>query len=401
MPEFSYEAANAEGRMMKGQISAGSLREAQRSLRAQGLAPVEIGLTTVKAKPKRPPKKKSNRQDQILVMGELAVLLDAGVALAEAVKSLGHSDLPLDLSQAFDQIERGLRQGQRFSVALKAHLPMLPTYVHQLVAAGEMTGQLAEALRDGAAQMDYDYRVLQEIRNALVYPSVLVGAGVTAVLFIFIVVVPRFAAMFQSARVEIPLLSKIVLTIGLFTRDHLLELGLGFGLFVVVVLMLSRRPAVRAAAMEVAPKLPLFGGWLDETEVGRWAAMLSILLRNKIPLIQALELSRTGLRIPSVRDRMSQVEKAVRGGRSLADALSAHTDMMPIGLNLVRIGERAGNLPDMLKSLASLNERSAKDRMKRFLLVIEPLAIIIIGAVIGLIVTAIMLAVTSISNIQI
>ncbi|MFX5476958.1 hypothetical protein ABTD55_23830, partial [Acinetobacter baumannii] len=78
--------------------------------------------------------------------------------------------------------------------------------------------------------------------------SVLVGAGVTAVLLIFIVVVPRFAALFQSARVEIPMLSKIVLTIGLFTRDNLLELGLGFGLFVVTVLMLSRRPAVRAAA---------------------------------------------------------------------------------------------------------------------------------------------------------
>lgn len=400
MPDYQYEAATAEGRIMRGQLTATSPRDAQRMLRAQGLAPLVVNIAQAVKKTSKAARKRGTRQDQILVLGELAVLLDAGVSLAEAVKSLGDSELPRDLSDGLESIERSLRQGQPFSLAIKQHLPMLPPYAYQLVGAGEMTGELASALRDSSTQMDYDFRVLQEIRNALVYPSVLVTAGVSAVLFIFIVVVPRFASMFKTARVQVPLMSEIVMSIGLYTRAHLPEIAGVVALTVFGAMAAWRRPAIRNAIMEFVPRLPLFGAWMVETETGRWAAMLSVLLRNRIPLIQSLEMSRGGLRIPTVRDQMAQVEKAVRGGKSLADALSAHTSLMAIGVNLVRIGERAGNLPDMLRSLAELNERSAKDRMKRFLLIIEPAAIIIIGGVIGVIVTSIMLAVTAISNIS-
>ncbi len=137
-----------------------------------------------------------------------------------------------------------------------------------------------------------------------------------------------------------------------------------------------------------------------EAETGRWAAMLGTLLENRVALLHALELARQGVQLPSLRARLDQVSKAVRGGIHLSQALHDNDAITPTGHNLVRAGERAGELPRLLKSLARLYEESGRVRMKRLLLLIEPAAILIIGGVIGVIITGVILAITSVNTIS-
>ena len=399
MTAFKYQALNGDGATVEGQIEADGMRQAQRMLRKRGLTPVSLqeARSTIRAKKQ---KRVSSRQARILLLRELGVLIEAGVPLAEAISSLAASRGEADLQAALEGISRDLRQGLSLSSGMRKHLAFLPGYVHQLIEAGELTGQLKSALKDATAQMEYEERVATEIRGALVYPLFLLGSGLAAVLFIFIFVVPRFSEMFKEHRDQLPIVSRYVMSTGLFVRDNVFFLGLALIAMVLIIINLARRPAVREWFQAFLMRLPVVGPWLLESETARWTNMLSTLLVNKIPLLKALELARISLNAPELRIRLTQVERAVRGGTALSNALEEYCEFQTAILNLIRAGERAGNLSQMLKMAATMTEESVRQRMKQTISLIEPAAILIVGAMVGLIVISIILAITSLNQIN-
>jgi general secretion pathway protein F len=280
-------------------------------------------------------------------------------------------------------------------------LPSLPAYVFQLVAAGVETGELGAALRDAANQMEYEDRLRQDMRTALTYPTILVVSGLAAVLFIFTAVVPRFSVMFSGRFGELPALSRVVLGMGNAVNDNLVVVVCLLAGAAGLVVLAARQPFVRLAALELGLKLPVLGPWLAQSEIARWSTMAAKLLGNRIPLMRVLELARGGLRSVTLADQMLQVERMVRTGVSLSKALADHTDLESTSVNLVRIGEHAGKLPEMLKSLAEMHDKAGRDRLKRVLLLVEPVAILLIGGIIGVFITAVILAITSVNQIPI
>jgi general secretion pathway protein F len=199
---FQYEAIDSAGRVLTGRIESLHERDAQRSLESQGLLLVSLSLA--KAPAARPALIRFRRavsvQDRILALKQLSLLLKAGVPLVQGIGTLKNQATHPLLGNAFSDMEKRLRSGETFTGALTAAMPTLPPYVHQLAASGEAIGHLGQALEDGGNQMAYERQIRQDIRNALTYPSILIGAGVTAVFFIFIVVVPRFSAMLANTK---------------------------------------------------------------------------------------------------------------------------------------------------------------------------------------------------------
>ncbi len=164
--------------------------------------------------------------------------------------------------------------------------------------------------------------------------------------------------------------------------------------------MALSNPDVRRRVLELMLRVPVLGDWLRETEIGRWSAMLSVLLTNRVPLLKDLELAEASLRLDSLRQRVQHALREIRSGKKIADAMAGARFLNVTGLNLVRVGERSGELPQMLRTLAYLYENAGRQRLKRFLVLLEPAAILLIGGVIGFIMVAIMLAITSLSNIN-
>lgn len=397
--EFRYEAVNREGQTLKGQLSARTELEALQLLRSQDLVPVAVKQFSGRASASKRRFKPASIQDKTLVIRELATLLAAGVSLAEAADSTSQAHEGTHLGHAFGLVYAQLRSGEPLSAALRAAELAFPEYLYQLVGAGELTGKLAPALHSAADQMDYEQRVRQEMRNALIYPAVLVFSGIAATLLIFVVVVPKFTNMLKSSRSNLPEISILVLKTGLFVKENLLWFGLGGVGLVMGCWLVLANPAARRQLLEWVAKLPLVGDWLVHAEIGCWAAMLGSLLANKVPIVRAMELAESGVALQSVSVKLKLAVRDLRAGKKLADSLATHRTVNPMGINLVRVGERTGELPEMLRTLGRIYENASRDRMKRFLILFEPAAILVVGAVIGFIMVAIMLAITSLSTV--
>ena len=395
--DFQYSAAGSAGQVVNGSISAGSEAEALQLLQQQGLLPMALAAAGP-AQARRRARGTASAQDKRLVVRELATLLKAGVPLGEAVESLALAHADSAVGPAFAHMQGSLRSGLRFSQALADSGLVLPPYVAQMTAAAELTGKLAEALADAATQMEYDDRMRQEMRNALIYPAVLVLSGIGATLLTFLVVVPKFANMLKSSKADLPALSVWVLQTGLFVKANLLWIGLAALALVLAGVVVFARPQARAWAWERLAHVPLVGRWLREIEIGRWAALLGILLENRVPIVRAMELAQEAIRLGDMRFKLELALRELRAGKRLADALAGSGLFAPTGLNLVRVGERSGQLAMMLRTLATLYESAARERMKRFLILLEPVAILLIGAVIGTIMIAIMMAITGLTT---
>lgn len=400
--DFNYEAANRDGHVLRGQLSAAGERELLQLLREQDLMPIRVEPVSDQSARQilKPRARPATVEEKCQVVRELATLLGAGVSLAEAVESTSQAHGQTPIGRAFGQVYAQLRGGAPLSQALREAELDLPEYLYQLVAAGELTGKLAQALQGAGEQMEYEQRVRQEMRNALIYPSVLVASGIAATLLIFVVVVPRFANILKSGRANLPDISVWVLKSGMFVKENLLWFGLGtLGLLLAGGMLLSL-PATRRALREWASRLPVLGEWLLHAELGRWASMLGSLLANKVPIVRAMELAEAGVQLQSISTKLRLAVRDLRAGKKLADSLALHRTVNPMGINLVRVGERTGELPEMLRTLGRIYENASRDRMKRFLILFEPVAILVVGAVIGFIMVAIMLAITSLSTVS-
>lgn len=391
MNRFRYKAVSQQGQTFDGTVEGVGLRDAQRILRGRGLTPVSLEPEVTA---RQIPKGRSKPKDRALLVRQMATLLGGGLSLVDAVGSLATTQEKGDLAVALAELEKAIRRGVSFSEALRLHLGILPSYVHQLAEAGEASGSLGASLADAAQQMDYDERIRQDFRTALTYPLVLVLFGTSAVLFIFVTVVPRFAVMVEGSA-NVPLLSQMVVGTGLWVRDNLLGIGLVGSALAGGMYALLRRPEYRARALSLLVRVPVIGAWLREAETGRWSTMLAALLGNKVGLLRALELARGALILPVFKRQMLQVEKAVRAGTPLSRGIEEHTTLARTSASLIAVGEKSGKLPEMLRSLSELHMQAGQNRMKRVLALIEPLAIISVGVVIGTIVLGIVLAITS------
>jgi type II secretory pathway component PulF len=398
--EYSYEAVNRDGKVMKGRINALDQSDALRILKDQDLTPISVGEASSGGKSRAVRSSRTATvEEKAIIFRELATLLAAGVPLAEAVDSTSRAHSDSSMGVLLGAVYAQLRGGASFSQALEAAELGLQDYVYQLVGAGEMTGKLAQALHSATDQMEYEQRIRQEMRNALMYPSVLIFSGIAATLLIFVVVVPKFTNMLKNTRAHIPEMSVWVLKTGLFVKENLLWFGLGSAAAIFGIVLVLSNPKARRQLAETGTHLPLIGGWLLDTEIGRWATMLGTLLENRVPIVRAMELAESGVQLSSIAHKLQLAVRDIRAGKKLADALALHQTVNPMGVNLVRVGERTGELPGMLKTLGKLYENASRDRMKRFLILLEPVTILIVGCVIGFIMVAIMLAITSLSTI--
>jgi general secretion pathway protein F len=393
--KFAYELLTADGKLERGTVEAGSEPEARRALARQGhtLLALETGGARGRAGRIAP-------DALLLAFTELATLLHSGLGIAESVASIVAAHENDALAGALEVLGRAIGQGKPFAEALRAAELPLPEYFYQLARAGEMTGRLAHSLDKAIAQFAYERELATEMRNALIYPAVLVTVGLAAVGLMFAFVVPRFAGLLKDAE-NLPWLAWAVLSGGSFVSRHFALLGLLLLAAVAGVVTALRRPRVREALLEALAGAPLVGTWLAESATASWSALLGALLGQGVPMLDALELANEGVQLATRRGRLQAAARAVKGGLSLSKALEEQGALSPTAYNLLRTGERAGKLPEMLEALAALSAKSGRNRMKRVLLLIEPLAILVIGAGIGTIVIGIVLAITSLSDIPI
>lgn len=396
VPAYNYEVVDASGQALKGRLEAGSPVDVVRRLGADGLTVVNVA----EARQDSPQafRRAPRLADMAVAFRELATLLESGVALGDAVRAQSRGSHHPAVAAAFDVMAQGLLRGKSFLQALTESRLPLPDYALQLAEAGEASGQLGQALRRAVEQMEYDRRVAADLRGALTYPAVLAVAGVSAVVLVFLFVVPQFGNLLDEGN-NLPWLAAAVLTLGVwFNANWWLLVAMAAALAIGAAALL-RNPAGRQRAADFVAALPVLREWFSEADTARWAAVLSAMLASRVELMDALGLAGRGIRVSVRRERLRGALADVRGGAALSAALQKQDALTATGYNLIRVGEQSGRLAETLRALATLCEEGSARRMKRVLALLEPLAVLLIGVVLGTIMIGLMLAITSVNEV--
>jgi general secretion pathway protein F len=400
MQRFAYRARDAAGNSVSGGVLAADETAALRELLRQGLTPIALQGEGVAVAPAAGlfTRRAISVADRVVFLQELGTLLQAGIALAEALPSLARAYAGQSLGTAAQRLQNDVKAGQRLSEALRASGIGLPPYALSLVEAGEASGAVALACEDAAAQLEHERRFQQELRNALIYPVVLIVAGLLAVVVIFVGVIPRFATLLRGTRADIPPLSRSVIEAGVFMQQHLAAFGLGLLALVLLGAVLLTSAEHRRSLLQAVARLPGVGAWLIESELARWSTLLGTLLKNRVGIVDALRLAVSVVHIEALRQVLADAPRELERGRSLSDVLHEQPWFPATRVNLIHVGEQSGQLPKMLLSLGAMQTEASRQRQRRLLALIEPMAILIIGAVVGFLMVSVMMAITSLNT---
>jgi len=313
---------------------------------------------------------------------ELAVLLEAGIPLLEALQTLREKDEGHAADGPLDDVIQALRDGQSVSAALaRAPADFDPLFI-ALVAASERSGQLPTTLRDHATYLAWLQALAGQLRAALVYPVLLLAAGGAVILFLLLFVLPRFAGVFDGMGRDLPLASRWLIDLGTLAAAHP---GATIALALTgpaLALLASRWPALRQAALSALWHSPGLGPRLRLVALARLYRALSLTLAAGVPAPAALALVAGTLPAP-LQPAMQQVLQQVRSGLRLSASLQAQGLATPVARRMLRVGESSGEVPAMLQRAASFHDEEIARLSDLVTRLVNPLLMLVMGVVIG------------------
>lgn len=389
---YFYRARTPDGAIVSNTIIASSRSDALAQIEAERRVPFEVRQEDRVRNSTR-----ISAEEPALALRQLAVMASAGVDLLEALEIVAGSFPDRQLSSCMRATALALRRGSRLSDALRSAAPLTyPDYVYALISAGEASGRLATVLHEAATRLEADRAVRSDILNALVYPAFLVASGATSVAFLLYSVVPRFAEMLANARADVAGFPGAILAAGVLFRDHALLISLIVALALSGVVALFATREGRKTLTTIALGLPVLGAILRIRQRAAWARTMSLALGAGVGLLEATALAADTLPEGALRRGSKAAIAALRGGKAVDEAYLLSGALSPIDASLVRAGQRTGALADMFRAVADRNDADLKNALKRFTLLIEPLAIALVAAIIGAIVLGLVSALVSI-----
>jgi general secretion pathway protein F len=325
------------------------------------------------------------RLSLVAFSNELIALLEAGLSLVEAIDALTEKERDESVRHLLGGVRQRLREGQSLSTALGEFPSSFPALYVATVRASERSGAIAEALRRFVTYQQQIDLLKKRLVNASIYPAVLLAAGSIVLLFLVAYVVPRFSGIYEDIGGELPFASKMLMQWGRLLEAHGLAVGVGSLACAALAGYGATRPAARAAAGRLLARIAMVGRQIELHQLARLYRTVGMLLRGGLPVVTAFEMTR-GLLAEAARPRLEAATRAVREGRSLTDALAAHGLTTPVAERMLRVGERSGNMGEMMERIAAFYD----DELSRFVDVatrlIEPAMMTVIGLVIGLVV---------------
>jgi general secretion pathway protein F len=396
MPAWDYEAVDAQGRVARGRIDADSARGARDRLRAQGLTPVDMreGRATFDAlAASRLP-----ARELALFTRQWATLAQSGLPVDQALAAVAEQADSPRTTKLVTALRGHVEAGEALPAAL-ARFPRTFTPLYRgLVAAGAESGRLADVLARLADYLEARTALRQKFTVALIYPSLvtLVALGVIAVLLVY--VVPQVVAVYEHSRQTLPWLTRaLIATSQFFRATAWLWLVLALAVPLASALALRNR-AVRARWHAFLLRVPGLGRLAGSLDTARFASTLAILVGSGTPLLRALDTASGVMRLDPLAEAARAAAALVREGMPLATALRAQQLFPPVLVHLVASGENTGRLAAMLERAAGELERDAETRLAWLAALIQPVLIVLMGAIVLVLVLAVMLPIVSMNQ---
>lgn len=391
MAIFQYEGKLLNGKRKKGRITAVSLREAKEKLRQESILVTDLselestGLNMeVNLLPER-----VKIEHLIMYVRQFATLIRAGVPIVRATSILRVQTESNVLKKALSQVEDDLKEGIAYSEAIKKHPRVFSNFFSSMALAGETSGNLEEALDQIGLQLQKQYDVKRKVISALTYPLVVSIVAIGVVAFLMVNVVPTFASIFGQLGGELPLITRIVVAVSDFIGAFWwLLLGLAI-LGVLTFTWMLKRDRERFVIDGLLLKMPIFGTIVMKSQIALLTRSLAVLLQAAVPILTAIEITERIVSNRVIRKGLTEAREMMAQGVPLHEPLMRNANFPALMTQMIAVGEESGDLDSMLNEVAEFYETEVETTTDRLKSIIEPLLIVVLASVVGVIVISI------------
>jgi type IV pilus assembly protein PilC len=383
--EFRCRLASPNGEIVEGVYVADTEARLRHDLE-------EKGLYVLSLQPKHaiagvslqlPQRRGISTQEFLVFNQELATLLRAGMPLVQSLDLLRSRVTSPTFRRVLDDVHEKVRAGMALSDAFATHGDQFPRVYTASLLAGERSGNLDAVLRRYVEYTKIIATVKRKTVSALVYPAILISLALVLVAIIVLKVVPAFADFYGSFGADLPLITKVILRVSDFVRTQFIVIIAGIVGAVVVALAWVRQPGQKARFDHLILGLPGLGPVARKFATSQMARTLATLLGGGLPLVNALDISAKSIGNQFMAHQLEIVGGRVREGASLSSALEARGVFPDVAVKMAEVGESTGALQDMLNTVADFYDEEISTTMERFVTLVEPVLLVIMGIVIA------------------
>jgi type IV pilus assembly protein PilC len=400
MPEFSYIALTKDGRKEASTITAPSQAAAGHLLKEQGLLPTQIqekqagsildslrSVSTV------------SLEEKIGVADNLGIMLKAGISISRALQIMINQTKNVKLNKILVDISRQVQGGKSLAEALALHSGVFSEIFISMVKVGEMTGNLEKSLEYLSIQLHREADLKSKVRGAMIYPSVIVAAMVIIGVLMAIFVLPKLTGIFKEFDTELPVMTRVVIAIADFMSAHaVVVIALMIGI-IFSIAGFYKTPFGKRAFQLFFLHVIIISPIIKKINLARFARVLSSLLKSGVPIVQGLEVSGNSLSNIPYRDIVMNASSDVKLGKPLADSLGKDNSLFPIlVVQMLQVGEESGTVEEILEQLANHYEEEVDTTLRNLSSIIEPLLLLVIGGIVGVLAVALISPIYNISQ---
>jgi type IV pilus assembly protein PilC len=402
MPVYMFVARDSTGKPIQGHQEAPSEAAAVSILQNKGLYVTHVINTAAvvkAAKKKRHLHRRITPEDLLFFISQTANLLSVGIPFVRAMEVISELTESEKMYNVIQELTSNIKAGSTFKDAIARHPKVFPAYWSFLIEAGELSGTLPQVLLQLSKNMEATENLKKKVQSAMVYPSVLISASLAAIVFFMVFIVPIFAKLFQGFGADLPFVTKmVVLTSNVMKKYFILVAG-GVGGAVFMARRYFATPKGRRLLHIVLLNMPVTGVAMADIIHARICIILSMLIRSGLSFLKSLEVTANVSGNFVYETALNNIRLEIQQGKTLSHCLAEHAIFSPMMVNLVKIGEESGKLPEMIEKASEYFAQKVDLFATRIGVLIEPLVMILVGGTIGLIAVSIFMPIIKLSSV--
>ncbi len=411
MPKFHYVVKDSQGKTLEVDTEAYDKNSLVQKLQRQGyfIIKIEEGLSleqkraqdlaqNAKAKEKKFSYNKIKLSDLLSFARQLTTMLEAGVSLLRSIDVITQQTQSANFYKVLSKVKKDVEQGSSLSQALNEHPKVFNQFWVTLVEVGEASGTLPTVLNRLAFYLEQAERFRSTIMSALLYPAVLFCICLGAISVFALFIGPRFENVFESMGVELPGITRILLGTFRFIKEKFFLIVLTIGTVVFLIKKWTKTQPGRKKTEQLLYSLPTFGSIYKLIIVERFTSQMAILVESGVPILHALDICERLVNNITCSAIIASIKESVRQGELLVGPMERSEFFPSMCIQMISVGEESGELSKMLQHVATFYQETVETAMKRFATLIEPLMLVFMGAVIGVIVLAMFLPMFNIAQ---
>ena len=391
MPKFAYVGVNLDGNEVKGTHKAASRADAEVSLYERQMRHLRVTekKSILQYELSGP---RIKREAVMHLSRQIAAFLRAGLPILEAVHTIGTESENSSVRRMMNEIEDGLRSGERFSDCLDKFPKVFPPFYRGIVRSAELTGELDTVLARLSHYIERDLEARRKLKSAMMYPIVVSLMSMVTVLILAIYVLPQFEDFFADLDAELPLPTRILMSITGFLGDWWWAIGGGIAALVLLFIAITRTKRGKYARDALLLKVPVLGDTIQYALTERFCRVLASMVGAGVNLTEALAVTTEALRNRVYVKRLGEVNEQILEGQGVAGPL-ARTGLFPgTATQMLRVGEDTGSLDTQLEVTAEYYESELNYKLAKLTALFEPIVIVAMGLVVGFVAVALVSA---------